>query len=182
VSIVSPATASHMVAGVIVFRLVSARVERIPPRYECRGIIHWLLYPLALLSLIGCQAMQYPSPKLPERAASKPHTAPKRTLPHPAHPRHQPLGNLVGLDENQIKSTLGSPDSQEERGPGHRWIYRSGKCTLSLSLYPDISTRVFRSLSYEVSTDDRSEQGKRLCTAELENRSVSADAKRPGKN
>jgi hypothetical protein len=37
-------------------------------------------------------------------------------------------------------------------------------------LYPDVETRTYRALAYEVINDDKSAAGKRLCLAELEAR------------
>lgn len=78
--------------------------------------------------------------------------------------------HLIGLDEGELQKLLGPPTLQEDRAPGKTWRYRDGRCTLDLSLYPDVETRVYRTLSYEVSSDDHTDEGKRLCMVELQSR------------
>jgi hypothetical protein len=75
---------------------------------------------------------------------------------------------LIGLDEARLALLLGPPTEQSARAPGKAWVYKRGGCTLDLSLYPDIQTRVYRTLSYEVSSDDNSDRGKRLCLSQLQ--------------
>jgi hypothetical protein len=76
--------------------------------------------------------------------------------------------HLIGLDEAHLQALLGPPTVQEDRAPGKTWKYRNGRCTLNLSLYPDVETRVFHTLSYEVTSDDHTDEGKRLCMVELQ--------------
>lgn len=78
--------------------------------------------------------------------------------------------NLVGLDEQQVEAVLGAPTEQEDRAPAKTWRYRSGSCTVDLALYPDVETRVFRTLSYAVTTDDDTAAEERLCLATLQSR------------
>jgi len=75
--------------------------------------------------------------------------------------------NLVGLDEHQLEAVLGPPTEQEDRSPAKTWRYRNGKCIVDLALYPDVETRVFRTLSYEVTTGEDTAAEERLCLAEL---------------
>jgi hypothetical protein len=91
----------------------------------------------------------------------------------PEEPEETPV-NLVGLNPEQLETLLGSPGSTEQQGPDHRWVYRSGNCTLSVSLYANVDTREFHSLSYEVSGDDRTEQGIHHCLAQLAHHSDNA--------
>lgn len=79
----------------------------------------------------------------------------------------------VGMDESQLQALLGPPTVQEDRAPGKVWRYRNGRCTVNLTLYPDVETRVYRALAYEVTSDDDSAEKKRLCMAELESRARS---------
>ena len=60
---------------------------------------------------------------------------------------------------------LGAPTSEEDRPPGKLWRYRDGQCTLVVQLYPDVQTRQFGTLAYEVKSDDNTDEGKRVCTA-----------------
>jgi hypothetical protein len=77
---------------------------------------------------------------------------------------------LVGLGEQELRELLGPPAAEEERPPGKVWHYRKGRCTLDVSLYPDVQTRKFGTLTYEVKSDDNTDEGKRICLAELQSR------------
>jgi hypothetical protein len=81
--------------------------------------------------------------------------------------------HLIGLDEGQLKARFGPPATEEDQSPGKTLRYRNRRCTLSLALYPDIQTLVFKALSYEVTSDDHSATGTRRCLTELESRSRS---------
>ena len=65
---------------------------------------------------------------------------------------------------------LGAPTSVEDRPPGKLWRYRDGQCTLVVQLYPDVQTKQFGTLAYEVKSDDNTDEGKRVCTAQLQSR------------
>lgn len=77
---------------------------------------------------------------------------------------------LIGLGEQELRELLGEPMAAEERPPGKIWRYRKGRCTLNLSLYPDVQTRKFGTLTYEVKSDDDTDEGRRLCLDELRSR------------
>ena len=78
--------------------------------------------------------------------------------------------SLAGKSENELRALLGAPTSEEERPPGKRWLYRDGQCTLNVQLYPDVQTKQFGTLAYEVKSDDNTDEGKRLCLAHLQSR------------
>ncbi|TXL75714.1 hypothetical protein FHP25_13785 [Vineibacter terrae] len=78
--------------------------------------------------------------------------------------------NLIGLGEQELRAKLGPPVTEEERPPGKIWRYRTGGCTLNVSLYPDVQTRKFGTLTYEVKSDDDTDEGKRNCLADLQSR------------
>ncbi|GEP59838.1 hypothetical protein RSO01_70040 [Reyranella soli] len=65
---------------------------------------------------------------------------------------------------------LGAPTSEEDRPPGKRWRYRDGQCTLVVHLYPDVQTKQFGALAYEVKSHDDTDEGKRACTVQLQSR------------
>jgi hypothetical protein len=88
----------------------------------------------------------------------------------PAPTRSAPL-TLVGKSEGQVRAMLGPPTSVEERAPGKTWHYRDGRCSVDVQLYPDVQTRQFGTLAYEVRSDDNSDEGKRDCLARLQSRS-----------
>jgi hypothetical protein len=81
-----------------------------------------------------------------------------------------PTLSLVGKNETELRAMLGAPTSEEDRPPGKRWRYRDGQCTLDVQLYPDIQTKQFGTLAYEVKSDDNTDEGKRVCLAQLQSR------------
>jgi hypothetical protein len=81
-----------------------------------------------------------------------------------------PAVTLAGKSENELRALLGAPTSEEDRPPGKQWRYRDGQCTLDVQLYPDVQTKQFGTLAYEVKSDDNTDEGKRLCLAQLQSR------------
>ena len=81
-----------------------------------------------------------------------------------------PALSLVGKSETELRALLGAPTSEEDRPPGKLWRYRDGQCTLVVQLYPDVQTKQFGTLAYEVKSDDNTDEGKRVCTAQLQSR------------
>lgn len=80
-------------------------------------------------------------------------------------------GAYIGLAEDELLARLGPPAAQrDDEPPGRIWSYRHKHCTVDFTLYPDVQTRVYRALAYEVINDDKSAAAKRLCLAELESR------------
>jgi hypothetical protein len=77
---------------------------------------------------------------------------------------------LIGLEESDVVALLGAPNSQHDQAPGKSWVYDNGRCTLDLSFYLDVQSRVFRTLAYEVTSHDNSAERRRLCVAELQSR------------
>ena len=78
--------------------------------------------------------------------------------------------SLVGKSETELRAMLGAPTSEEDRPPGKRWRYRDAQCTLDVQLYPDVQTKQFGTIAYEVKSDDNTDEGKRVCTAQLQSR------------
>ena len=78
--------------------------------------------------------------------------------------------SLAGKSETELRAMLGAPTSEEDRPPGKRWRYRDGQCTLDVQLYPDVQTKQFGTLAYEVKSDDNTDEGKRVCLAQLQSR------------
>jgi len=81
-----------------------------------------------------------------------------------------PALSLAGKSETELRAMLGAPTSEEDRPPGKRWRYRDGQCTLDIQLYPDVQTKQFGTLAYEVKSDDNTDEGKRVCLAQLQSR------------
>jgi hypothetical protein len=84
-----------------------------------------------------------------------------------------PPVNLTGKSEGQVRALLGPPTSVEERAPGKTWHYRDGRCSVDVQLYPDVQTRQFGTLAYEVKSDDNSDEGRRDCLARFRSRAQS---------
>lgn len=84
--------------------------------------------------------------------------------------RDAPAVELTGASENKLRALLGAPTSEEDHPPGKQWHYRDGKCTLDIQLYPDVQTKQFGTLAYKVKSDDNTDEGQRLCLAQLQSR------------
>jgi hypothetical protein len=81
--------------------------------------------------------------------------------------------SLIGKSEGQVRALLGPPNSVEERAPGKTWHYRDGQCSADVQLYPDVQTRQFGTLAYEVKSDDNTDEGRRGCMAQFGSRAQS---------
>jgi hypothetical protein len=126
---------------------------------------------LVLAFLPGCVSQQSPV-KSVRQGQSKPAAAATRTT-RPAEKTPNQSATLVpasfvGMDERQLVALLGPPTSEEDQAPGKTWRYRKSHCTVDLTLYPDVQTRIYRALAYEVISNDNSPDGKRLCLAEFQ--------------
>ena len=81
-------------------------------------------------------------------------------------------GSLIGLAEDELVAKLGRPVAErDDQPPAKTWRYVSKNCTVDFTLYPDVQTRIYRALAYEVTNNDNSAAAKRLCLADLESRS-----------
>ena len=81
--------------------------------------------------------------------------------------------NLIGKSEGEVRTLLGPPTSVEERAPGKTWHYQEGQCRVDVQLFPDVQTRQFGTLAYEVKSDDNTDEGRRGCMAQFRARSQS---------
>jgi hypothetical protein len=149
------------------------------------------------LMLAGCdvaQSARSDFAKITRSVSNSSQTQPTRTAPQPkaANPRavatvqdpHKKdtvressgdvatatVVDLRGKSEAEVRSLLGPPNSEEDRAPGKTWHYRDGQCLVDVQLYPDVQTRQFGTLSYEVKSDDGTDEGKHLCMAQLQSR------------
>lgn len=145
-----------------------------------------LSWGMAALGLTGCNGGAFFGHDAPPKrsAYARPHAAPKSApsntpvwakstpddSPGNSAETHGKPVNLVGLDEDQLQAVLGPPNEEEDRSPAKTWRYRNGKCVVDLALYPDVENRVFRTLSYEVTTREDTAAEERLCLAELQAR------------
>jgi len=115
-----------------------------------------------------------PSPAATDAAAAPPAPSPAAsdaaaTPPAPTPPK-APSVRFTGKSEKEIRALLGPPTEELNQPPGKRWVYRDGQCTLYVQLFPDIQTKQFGTLSYEVKSNDDTDEGKRLCLAQFQSR------------
>jgi len=114
-----------------------------------------------------------PAPAAPAKAAApaKRRDATKPSASAPAAPTQTAAApvQLVGMDEGEVQALLGAPSMVEDHAPGKTWRFRKRDCVLSVALYPDVQTRVFRTLSYEVTSDDHNAGAKQLCETKFGN-------------
>jgi len=75
----------------------------------------------------------------------------------------------------ELRAMLGAPTIEEDRPPGKRWRYQDGQCTLDVQLYPDLQTKQFRVLAYEIKSYDNTDEGKRTCTAQFQSRAEASN-------
>jgi hypothetical protein len=88
----------------------------------------------------------------------------------PVPPATHGVEQLIGLNETELQNALGPPMLQEEKAPTKLWVFRSHNCTINVTLYPDVQTRQFHALSYEVISDVNTPERTRQCTAEFSSR------------
>lgn len=113
------------------------------------------------------------APPAPTAPAKAPVPAKRRDATKPAATSAQAAPvQLVGMNEGEVQALLGTPSMVEDHAPGKTWRFRKHDCVLSVALYPDVQTRVFRTLSYEVTSDDHNAGAKQLCETKFGNVAV----------
>jgi len=126
----------------------------------------------------GCQSGK-PDPGTAVKAAAPPPTqvaiAPEAVQPRPKKPKppavpKAQIDELVGWNESEIRTVFGPPASQEDNAPTKRWVYHAKQCTMNVTLYPEVETKQFHALNYEVSSDDGSAKRQQACVAEFSSR------------
>lgn len=153
------------------------------------------IYGLALLALSGCGSPP-PAPQMPAATQEQTSFTPVALAPPPASAAGKPAPvkkqterkataaapaptappvQLVGMDEGAVQALLGSPVTIEDHAPGKTLRYRKNGCVLSVALYPDVQTRIFRTLSYEVTSDEHNAGAKQLCETKFGNVAAAAD-------
>jgi hypothetical protein len=70
---------------------------------------------------------------------------------------------VIGLDLAQISRLLGEPAFRTEQPPAKVWSYAGTGCAMRVFVYPDIKSKVFRALTYEIQGTDGSSLAKRRC-------------------
>ena len=101
--------------------------------------------------------------------------APEAVQPHVKKPKapvapHPQIDELVGWNESELNSVFGAPASQEDHAPNKQLVYRIKQCTLNVTLYPEVETKQFHALNYEVNSDDGSAKRQQACIAEFTSR------------
>jgi len=122
--------------------------------------------------LPGCDMSRASSSRAPRHTAAVQNKGNAR-VPASTAPTAAPDsgGSLIGLAEDQLIAKLGRPVTErDDQPPAKTWRYVNKNCTVDFTLYPDVQTRIYRALAYEVTNNDNSAAGKRLCLAELESR------------
>lgn len=122
----------------------------------------------AIGAIAGCTptgdvgTVQQPPPPI----RSAPHVesipSPKPRVPRPGV-MHE--FKLIGLDQHQIESQLGPPSQEVQHSPAMEALFRAGNCTLSVTLYPDVKTRIYHALAYRMISDVDTDEERRLCSA-----------------
>jgi hypothetical protein len=74
------------------------------------------------------------------------------------------IDQLIGLDEASLRSVLGDPAAIEDTAPSKLWVYRRRQCTMNVTLYPDVETKKFHALNYEVNGNDGSARQQQCVT------------------
>ena len=67
------------------------------------------------------------------------------------------------MNEKSLLAQLGPPSASWDEIPGRKLSFRQRDCLLTVTLYPDVETREFRTLTYEVSSDDHNTGNTSLC-------------------
>jgi hypothetical protein len=96
------------------------------------------------------------APPTPVDVAAAPRKSPKPDAKAMAMAAHLKIDELIGLDEASLKSVMGEPAAMENTAPSKLWVYRRRQCTMNVTLYPDVETKKFHALNYEVNGNDGS--------------------------
>ncbi|WP_119678966.1 hypothetical protein [Indioceanicola profundi] len=76
-------------------------------------------------------------------------------------------GVLVGMTEAETLDLLGQPAWTQEIPPAKTWQYASERCVLRVFMFMEMTTRDFRTLSYELTSTDEQPDVDQQCLAEL---------------
>jgi hypothetical protein len=88
------------------------------------------------------------------------------TVRPPQAPHFDP-NRLVGLSEQETLRLLGQPNWKEETPPSRTWRYASRGCELRVFFFMEMTSRDFRSLSYELKSTDNEQHDDQQCFADL---------------
>lgn len=102
-----------------------------------------------------------------EVASAPPPAATRPPRERPAPPPEFDPRRLVGLDKDETVALLGQPASVRDQPPSTVWTYKTRDCALDVFFYMDLATRAFRVLTYDVTTDGKSADARRVCLNRL---------------
>jgi hypothetical protein len=94
--------------------------------------------------------------------------------------------DVIGLDQFEIQSRLGPATQDLQHLPAVEAVFSAERCTLDVTLYPDVQTRIYHALAYKVASDVDTVKERRRCldafAARLHGKPVdpSADKGSPG--
>jgi hypothetical protein len=121
----------------------------------------------ALSGLAGCAqtevAVATRDPSQPVLAAG--HTAVASRVKRPISGSGDAALDVIGFDQDQIEARLGPAAQAWAHLPAMEAIFNKGGCTLDVTFYPDIRTRVYRALAYKVVGNVDTVEERRRCSA-----------------
>jgi hypothetical protein len=142
-----------------------------------RNIRYCVLFVLLATGVTGCSHSGKTGEGTPQPAsavAALPPVDPGPVRPKRPHPAPVIVANarpqideLIGWNETEVRAVFGAPAAQEGQAPTKRWVYHVRQCTLNVTLYPEVETRQFHALNYEVNSDDGSAKRQQACVAEF---------------
>jgi len=96
-------------------------------------------------------AMDPAAPQVASNVPRRPQRPPTPTMKPTPPPQIEAVApsDLVGSDFSSVLQVLRQPDNVQNSALSVVWTYESD-CTLQLYFYPDIKTRVFRLLKYDL--------------------------------
>ncbi len=105
---------------------------------------------LAVLLLGGCPGMAVtPAMQTIPPQASTGEPAVAKAIPVAFNP-----DPLMGLDQPQTRRLLGNPVAIEDKTPATLWRYANESCSITLFFFMDMSSQDFRTLFYDVQSND----------------------------
>ena len=80
------------------------------------------------------------------------------------------MDKLAGADRPRIRSLLGPADEVRAQPPGETWIYREGKCSVELYLFPQVSASQYAVLGHRFLPSSLGEEERTACLTKLASR------------
>ena len=127
---------------------------------------------LGACALVSRPAVEVPEAELPtelERFLASVPVPPVKPVPPPRDSDDVPAGlaGVVGYDQDAVRNLLGEPIWVEEIPPALSWQYASDECVLRVLFFMEVTTRNFRVLSYDVTSDDDATDVDQRCLSAL---------------